>query len=86
MEWNERAKTVFDVILNKTPKAMRPMMEIKTTKKAAQVAEKRGARSIELDDLVIACFEIIPAFAHKNLREDLKGAGVDISQYPQYGT
>jgi hypothetical protein len=84
MEWTEHAKTAFKAVLDRAPLAMRTIMESKTTKKAMELAEKRGARSIELDDLVIACFEIIPAFKHKSLQEDLKGAGVDISKYQQY--
>lgn len=84
MEWTEHAKAAFKAVLDRAPLGMRTIMESKTTKKAAALAEKRGARSIELDDIVIACFQIIPAFKHKSLQEDLKGAGVDISRYTQH--
>jgi len=81
MIWEKTTEERFRRMLGKMPIFHRHMTEIGATQKAEENARRRGARSVEEEDLMRAMFSEVPLQFYSLMIRLLDDVGFDYKKY-----
>jgi len=77
VEWSEKAKDIFDKVINNLPQFHRSIAERLVKEKAEELAKQRGSGLIEGADVVGAFFQEVPPAFKDMMKRLLNQLNVD---------
>lgn len=83
VEWNDKAKMLYEGGLQKTPEAFKEIARKFVAQRAETNARERRNFIIEEDDVIKAFLSETPAVFKEQMIKDLTGLGINIEKYSQ---
>tara|TARA_B100000315_G_C14592979_1_gene596961 strand:- start:1908 stop:2168 length:261 start_codon:yes stop_codon:yes gene_type:complete len=81
IQWDEKAKSHFDLIITHLPQFHKSIAEQLVKEKSEELAETRGSESVEETDVITAFFQEVPPAFKDMMKRLMHKQGIDYSQY-----
>ena len=81
IQWDKKAKSHFDLIITHLPQFHKSIAEQLVKEKSEELAETRGAGSVEEADVITAFFQEVPPAFKDMMKRLMQKQGIDYSQY-----
>ncbi|MDD3296892.1 MAG: DUF2621 family protein [Candidatus Omnitrophica bacterium] len=81
IKWNEKAKEVFDKVINNLPQFHRSIAEKLVKETAESLAKERNASEVGEQDLVKAFFQEVPPAFKDMMKRLMSQQSIDYSRY-----
>jgi hypothetical protein len=81
IEWQEKAKEHFDKIIENLPQFHRSIAELLVKEKSEELAQMRGSKKVEEEDVVVSFFQEVPPAFKDMMKRLMDQQGIKYEQY-----